>query len=137
MNSLFSNVGGKIKILAKCVFVIEALAAIIAGISLISVSTNLITIALVLILVGPVVALCTAWFLYGFGELIEKATAIESNTRREMMPGQKTILTSQNIDRGDLPNNDELMRSAKLLNLLDKGLISKEEYDQMCSSTNK
>jgi hypothetical protein len=80
MTGLYENIGGKIKNWAITIFVIEAIAAIISGIVMLSNDINLAG-ALTMI-VGPFVAWVSSWLLYGFGELIETTAANESNTRK-------------------------------------------------------
>ena len=79
MNSLFSNVGGKIKAVAKTMYVIETVAAIIAAIALIAAGDDFAGFAVLSAILGPMVALVSAWILYGFGEIVENAT--NSNAR--------------------------------------------------------
>ena len=68
MSSFFGNVGKKIKGVAMTMFVLETIGAIVAGISLIETDFGVL-----IILLGPVVALVSAWILYGFGEIVEHA----------------------------------------------------------------
>ena len=81
---MFDNVGGKIKTLATVSFAVETIVSIIAGIVLVCCGFVdyyvLIFIGIGAMLVGPVIALITNWFLYGFGELIEKTCEIAQNT---------------------------------------------------------
>ena len=94
MEGLYENIGGKIKRWAIALFVVEAIAAIIGGIIMLSNDVNLAG-ALSLI-VGPIAAWVGSWLLYGFGELIETNAANESNTReilkylKKQAAGEKT-----------------------------------------------
>ena len=56
--------------------------------------------------------------LYGFGEIIDKLCDIEENTRKN---GKKTAFPNN-----DTTNNNN--KRLKIKNLLDKGLITEEEY---------
>ena len=71
---MYDNIGGKIKGLAKAFFIVEAIAAVIAGIALMAIDEDLILFGALALILGPVVAWVSSWLLYGFGELIEKAT---------------------------------------------------------------
>ena len=75
----YGNIGGKIKTWAKWIFIVEAISSIITGIALLVDTEEVIYI--LFCLVGPVVAFVSSWLLYGFGELIEKTTQNERNTR--------------------------------------------------------
>ena len=78
---MYDNIGGKIKGLAKIVFIVEAIAAAITGIALMASDEDRILIGLLVMVVGPLVAWVSSWLLYGFGELIDKTCDIERNTR--------------------------------------------------------
>ena len=75
---MFDNIGGKIKGLAKVLFWLEAIAAVIVGFVLVEGTEGL---SLLFAIAGVLVAWISAWFLYGFGEIIEKLCDIERNTR--------------------------------------------------------
>ena len=79
--TMYDNIGGKLKGLAKVLFIVPAIAAVLAGIVLMSTDEHLILYGLLVMVVGPIVAWISSWFLYGFGELIDKACDIERNTR--------------------------------------------------------
>ena len=80
---MFDNIGGKIKGLAKTIFIIETIIFIIAGLVMLSDGGDeaMIT-GIVTIIVGPLTAWVSSWLLYGFGELIEKTCEIAENTRK-------------------------------------------------------
>ena len=92
---MFSNIGGKIKTLAKVLCIIGIVLSIIWG--LIAMSTNAIALShgndseFVVVIVAFLIGISAAaiggllsWIgsfcLYGFGELIDKATEIAENT---------------------------------------------------------
>ena len=78
---MYDNIGGKIKGLAKATFIVEAIAAVIAGIALLASEVDdLILPGILSIIVGPLIAWASSWCLYGFGELIDKACEIARNT---------------------------------------------------------
>ncbi len=76
---MYDNIGEKIKGLAKAVFIIEAIAAVIAGIALVAIDEDLILFGVLTLILGPVVAWVSSWLLYGFGELIATNTKISRN----------------------------------------------------------
>ena len=77
---MFNEVGKKIKGLAKGLFVVEAIGAVIAGIGVISEGGDSVIIGLLTMIIGPAVAWVCALLLYGFGELIDKVCDIEEST---------------------------------------------------------
>ena len=78
-DDLYDNIGGKIKISAKCLFVIGTIASVIAGIVLMI--SELLLYGIFVAVFGPVSALISSWILYAFGELTESAVDNEYNTR--------------------------------------------------------
>ena len=84
LDNWYSNIGGKIKELAKWCFIVDAIGAVITGlILLIDWGFEDAWWALFIILFGPVVAFVASWILYAFGQLIEDVHEIRpksSNT---------------------------------------------------------
>ena len=96
---MYHNVGKKIKTLAKILALIETVFCILGGIAIItfglimgheaglfglSPTATIITsiaIGLALALLGSLNALIQSWLLYGQGEMIDKLTDVEINTR--------------------------------------------------------
>ena len=91
---MFHNIGGKIKGLARTLCWIGIILSILAGGALIAVGMGFAgeltiqpegagVIAGVLVaVIGSLLSWINCFFIYGFGELIEKATQIEQNTRK-------------------------------------------------------
>lgn len=115
---MYENIGGKIKGLAKAVFVIETIITVIAGFILIAMDEDLSLLGFFLLIVGPLISWLLSLLLYGFGELIDKASEIERNTRS----GEKKSETQARID-SERVNKIEKLRS--------QGLITEEEYQQI------
>ena len=67
---MYNGIGKKIKRLAKGVFVGETIISTIAAIALLICKT--IMIGLLVLFLGPVVALFSSWLVYGLGEKIDK-----------------------------------------------------------------
>lgn len=114
---MFDNIGGKIKGLAKVLFWLQVIAAVIVGFVLVGDTEGL---SLLFTLAGVPVASISAWFLYGFGEIIDKLCDIERNTR-----GGETKSEAQSKVDSERVNKIEKMRS--------QGLITEEEYQQAIS----
>ena len=80
LDTLYENIGGKIKNWAKWMFIIEAIGAIISGFVLLIVrGFEDGWWALFIIFFGPIVAWGGSWILYAFGELAEDVHAIRRN----------------------------------------------------------
>lgn len=119
---MYDNIGGKIKGLAKWIFIVEIFAAIIGGIVLIASAESVVAIpiALLVILGGIGAAYVCSVLLYGFGELIDKAFEIERNTRGGGIKSEKRA-------------NEDDERIKKIEKLRSQGLITEEEYKQAIS----
>ena len=121
---MYDNIGRKIKDLAKTICLLEAFAAIIAGMIVIGTfadakdGTGMIGIGILIMLVGSLLAWISSWLLYGFGELIEKTSNIEIYLRPQ---SYKEPLAD---------------RIKKLESLRSKGLITEEEYEEAISKIN-
>ena len=76
LDTLYEDIGGKIKNWAKWIFVVETIAAIIGGLALIF--NDAAGIGLIVLIFGPLVAWVGSWFLYAFGELVQDVHAIRS-----------------------------------------------------------
>ena len=127
LDKLFSNIAGKIKGLAKFIFVSDLILSILAAILLISSNDNMAPIGIAFILLGPVVALVSAWLIYGFGELIEHAANTDHNTKNaayaDTAPTAEAIATQKRVE--------------KLQALREKGLISAEEYNDLINKASE
>lgn len=118
---MFENIGGKIKGLAKIVFLLEIIAAVIVGLVLVDGTEGL---SLLYAIAGVLVAWVSVWFLYGFGEIIDKLCDIERNTRG----GERKSEAQSKVDFEKI-NKIEKLRS--------QGLITEEEYQQAISKNDK
>ena len=79
----YTDIGKKIKDWAKRIFIIEAIAFVIGAVTMMFSAEDgwMIIVALIALVAGPVLALVSSWILYAFGELVEKTSANEKNTR--------------------------------------------------------
>lgn len=116
---MYDNIGRKIKGLAKAVFIVEAIAAVITGIVLMASYLNPI-IGLLVMVVGPLVAWVSSWLLYGFGELIDKTCDIARSTH-----GSER--------KSEAQSKVDYERVGKIERLRSQGLINEEEYQQTIS----
>jgi hypothetical protein len=78
---MYDNIGDKIKLLAKILFALGAIAAIITGIVLIYHEETR-QIAWIVIVAGPLISWASSWLVYGFGELIDNTNSIAFYTNR-------------------------------------------------------
>ena len=84
LDSLYENIGNKIKAWAKWIFVLGAIISVIGSIVDIinAEDPGQILAAIFMIFLGPLICWVSSWMVYGFGELIEKVSANESHTRK-------------------------------------------------------
>ena len=75
---MYDNIGGKIKGLAKTMFIVEAIGAVITGIVLLATNDDLIFAGLLTLFCGPIIAWISSWVLYAFGELVEDIHAMRN-----------------------------------------------------------
>ena len=62
---MYSNIGGKIKGLAKAICIIEAALSAIGGVLLVALDDDLIMYGMALAIIGPVIAWLSSWAMYG------------------------------------------------------------------------
>jgi len=97
---MYDNIGGKIKGIAKAVFIVEAIAAVIAGIALVAIDEDLILFGVLTLILGPAVAWVSSWLLYVFGELIDKFVKLPLTQKpHEMHQRVPTTKSIKNILR--------------------------------------
>lgn len=78
---MFENIGEKIKTLATVIFWAQAISFVLLAFSLLNIGGTFSIAGFFLIVLGPLLAWCSAFLLYGFGEFVDKTKDIESNTR--------------------------------------------------------
>ncbi len=88
-NSLYGNIGRKIKNLAIGMFIVEAIGAIITGLVL-AFSEDILFIFISI--GGPVAALIFSWFIYAFGELVEDVHSLNNNESKNIKPQKNAKL---------------------------------------------
>ena len=82
LDRLYEDIGTKIKNLAKWMFLIEAVSAILTGLFFIFSDEDTIIYGLLTILFGPVAAWISTWLLYAFGDLVENSQATVSGLHK-------------------------------------------------------
>ena len=126
---MFSNIGKKIKILAIVLCCAGILASLIAAIILFRQSTryyNTTGIGFAVLFGGSLVSWVCSFFTYGFGELIDRTASIDSK-----LHGGKT-LSSESYS-----SVQDQKRIGQLNSMLDEGLISRDEYNDIISRSEK
>ena len=125
----FNNIGKKIKNFAKwycwiglIIILVVAFFAFIVWLAK-EKSNYLLVVSLVSAVVGPILIWVGSWMLYAFGELVEKVSAIERNTRG-------VTLKSQEQDKIDSERIERIER------LRSNGVITEEEYKLLVSKNN-
>ncbi len=81
MKELYSRIGTKIKYLAFSCFLIGAGYSFICGYDVMQYGGKAVLQGIIIFLIGAVISFVSSWLLYGFGEIIDKLTDIEKNTR--------------------------------------------------------
>ncbi len=100
---MFDKVSSKLKMVASIFVIIGSLASFISSIVLFT--GEKIAVGIVVLICGIFLSWVSALLIYGFGELIEKASQIEKNTRYSA--------TQEVINGGSIENNQEIQRSFK------------------------
>lgn len=108
---MFENIGKKIKNLASIITWIGILLSVVVGIIIIVLDDSLVAVGLIVIVAGFVSSWISSFLLYGFGQLVDNSDK---------------LVRAQGIDPYD--NQAEPQKPDYLLELLQKGLITEEDY---------
>jgi hypothetical protein len=83
LDGMYIDIGKKIKGWAKWIFIVGAFASVIGAVGMLFAAEDgwVIITALLTLVLGPMLAWVSSWILYAFGELVEKTSANEQNTR--------------------------------------------------------
>lgn len=159
---MFENIGEKIKSLAKILCWAGIVASVLIAIKFFieaeegSYRTEdlYMTLGLIFLFIGPLISWINSFFIYGFGELIERTNEVALNTRsfRQANNNTKDTLLSENISNSSedshkwrcencgllisktpCPNcgyKEKTDREKTLDDLLSSGLITEEEYNE-------
>lgn len=116
---MYSNIGEKIKLLTKILTVISAVASVIGGFILIAAGITLGGVLLIILV--PFLLLLFSFFMYAYGELVEKVCNIE-----------KAMYSSEGV-KSQVKEEAQKENLDKYKKLRDEGLISENEYQQIIS----
>lgn len=128
---MFENIGQKIKVLATAVFVIETIVSFIVSLVLMSVDEDLIVIGFLILVLGPLFAWLSAFLLYGFGELVDKTTKNESNTRTIVNLMQRHFLQKEHEKTSDV-NAPDADRKAQ--NKSNNAMTNSSKHTTLCNN---
>ncbi len=160
--NMFENIGGKIKTLAKVLCWVGIIFSVLVAIILFIEANEgsyrteglYIRLGCIFLIIGPLVSWINSFFMYGFGELIERTTEVSLNTRYLRQAASNTKDTSLNrnirsstedmhkwrcekcgsfINKTPCPNcgyEEKTDRQKTLDELLAAGLITQAEYDE-------
>ena len=87
---MYENIGGKIKKLAKGLFIIAAIGSVITGIALLTADEDLVLFGLLTMIGGPIVSWISSWTLYAFGEIAEDIHEMRNNACPQNESSQET-----------------------------------------------
>ena len=121
---MFDNIGKKIKTLAKVLVWIGIIAALVLGIVFLVISgdvhgsakSTFVFSGLIFLIAGPFLCWISCFFIYGFGELIDKTCDIQA-------------AIGGNGQQSDI-NLIQKQKKEKLDRVLRQGLITQDEYDK-------
>lgn len=100
---LYENIGGKIKNLAKVIFVLGAIGSVATAVTCIVKAQYVLS--FICLIAEALGALIFSWFIYGIGELIDKTIDNENNTKQIARSlAQLSMLATQN--QGNQPPKD-------------------------------
>lgn len=111
---MFVRIGSKIKGLASVITWLGIIASCISGFALIGNSKEMIPLGISVMFIGSLASWISSFLLYGFGELIEKTCIIAD--RLSLHPQMQSVQDTHNAELDDL---------------LRKGVISNDEYQEI------
>lgn len=116
---MYSNIGKKIKSLTKALSIVLMVLSFIAGLVLCVIDEELIATGIVTMILTPLVIWASSFLVYGFGELVDKTSEIADKL------GSAT------------PKKHDPAKKDNLHNLLEKGMLTEEEYNALLNEENK
>ncbi len=120
VHKMYTDIGKKIKILAMVTAAIGAFLSVVGGIFIIADGGDFedAIIGLLVMMIGILAAWVSSWILYGFGELIDKTSDIESRLAGGL---------SETEEKEETVTVDA-EKIAKIKSLYSAGLLSEDEY---------
>jgi hypothetical protein len=125
---MYNNIGNKIKTFAKISFYVMAILLFTTGLVLL-IDTEAWPYAILMVF-GPIVSWISSWMLYAYGELVERATSIDSGIN------EINTKLSQAHPKG-YDSNYVNERLATIERLRQKNLITEEEYQSAIARSTK
>ena len=120
-NKLFSDVGGKLKLLATIWFYLIWIGGMIAGVVLIAVDPDdFVVFGLLMLALSWLVAWLMSLMLYAFGQLVQNSDAIKNK-----MCG---VAVSETTETAPAVSAARAAKEAQLKAWLEQNLITEEEY---------
>ena len=104
---MYDNIGGKMKMLAKILFILETISTVAVALSLFT--NDMGAIGLLVLFIGPILAWISSWFLYGFGQLIENSDIMAEEYKR------KNIKHEKNIVKNNERKQNQIRKEAKAI----------------------
>lgn len=117
---MYDNIGGKIKGLAKFLFLVDALAAVVSGIVMMGSDDDLVGLGFLVIFGGVLIAWVSTWLLYGFGQLIENSDIIAQEFSRKNEKYEKKV--AQKLE------NKKNLRRKEAIDKIENVNIDDEEF---------
>lgn len=143
---MYEEIENKIKGLAKILFWLCTIVSVIVAIIMFGEASNSyryeeehIALAFTFLLGVPLLSLGISWFMYGFGELIEKVTAISEKIAPPKPKKEKNITTdlSPTVQEDDEQKKKEKERKeadlSVLQDMLNKNQLSEDQYNYLSS----
>ena len=90
---MYNNIGNKLKILARFIFILESIVSFFAACA-IYVTVNSLGLTLIIMIFGPIIAWISSWTLYAFGELVEDVSVIRQSFKQEKNSLQDSSATT-------------------------------------------
>ena len=106
LDTLYENIGEKIKNWAKWIFIIEAISAVISGFVLIG-NDDGVT-GVIVLLAGPFVAWVGSWLLYAFGQVVEDVHALRNKECPEELaaPATSALFTKSTLENDETEEDE-------------------------------
>lgn len=101
LDRLYVKIGEKLKDWAKWIFIVESISAIIGGIAIMVEDSDSIHIGLLVIVLGPLIALVSTWILYAFGQLVDNSDGILEQLKEQKKKAGATETRQKPIIRSE------------------------------------
>lgn len=107
---MFENIGAKIKTLAVGIMIVGVIVYVLVGMTVLVLGADqeeggMILIGFLIMALGTLIAWISSWFLYGYGELIDKVSKIEKKLPNigQNYQMQPATATAQSQSRAGAP----------------------------------